>query len=68
MSKLPQNPENAGLDVPRLLQHASEEQIIELYAQVERIARGHSQLLFMDLESQLSGALEPLAPELPFQN
>ena len=68
MPKLPQNPENAGLDVQRLLQHTSEEQIIELYAQVERIARGHSQLVFMDLESQLPGALEALAPELPFQN
>ena len=68
MPKQPPNPENAGLDVPRLLQHASEEQIIELYAQVERITRNHSQLVFMDLETQVLPALEPLAPERPQPN
>lgn len=68
MPKPPQNPENAGLDVPRLLRNASDEQVMALYAKVERIARGHSQLVFTDLDAQLSAALEPLAPELPMQN
>ena len=68
MPKPPPSPENAALDLLRLLQDASEEQIIELYAQVERITRNHSQLVFMDLETQVLAALEPLAPERPQPN